>query len=81
MTGPEASRRAATATQPSVDELRAEAMEWGSRARGLGTWYVMEHMVRAMRAYGWTIVVARSRSRSSICWGWRSVLRSSSTHR
>ena len=43
--------------QPSVDELRAEAMEWGRKARGLGAWYVTEHMVRAMRAYGWTIIV------------------------
>jgi lipooligosaccharide transport system permease protein len=42
---------------PSVDELRAEAMEWARKPRGLGAWYVMEHMVRAMRAYGWTIVV------------------------
>ena len=25
--------------------------------RLFGTWYVAEHMVRAMRAYGWTIVV------------------------
>ena len=25
--------------------------------RRFGTWYVTEHMVRAMRAYGWTIVV------------------------
>lgn len=41
----------------SLDELRAEAMEWGRKPRGRGTWYVTEHMVRAMRAYGWTIVV------------------------
>ena len=47
----------ATVAQPSVDELRAEAMEWGRKARGLGAWYVTEHMVRAMRAYGWTIIV------------------------
>ncbi len=49
-------------------------MEWGRKPRGLGTWYVTEHMVRAMRAYGWTIIVgaagpagpvsARSRGRS-----------------
>ena len=53
--GPAVSR--ASVAQPTVDELRAEAMEWGRRARGRGAWYVTEHMVRAMRAYGWTIVV------------------------
>lgn len=42
---------------PSLDELRAEAMEWGRAPRAKGGWYVTEHMVRAMRAYGWTIVV------------------------
>ena len=46
-----------TVVYPSLDELRAEAMEWGRKPRGRGTWYVTEHMVRAMRAYGWTIVV------------------------
>jgi lipooligosaccharide transport system permease protein len=46
-----------TSAQPSLDELRAEAMAWGRKPRALGTWYVTEHMVRAMRAYGWTIVV------------------------
>ena len=53
--GPAAS--GATVAQPTVDELRAEAMEWGRKPRGLGAWYVTEHMVRAMRAYGWTIIV------------------------
>lgn len=47
----------ATVVQPSLDELRAEAMEWGRKPRARGTLYVTEHMVRAMRAYGWTIVV------------------------
>ncbi len=47
---------AATAA-PTLDELRAEAMEWGRKPRLRGTWYVTEHMVRAMRAYGWTIIV------------------------
>jgi lipooligosaccharide transport system permease protein len=42
---------------PALDELRAEAMAWGRKARGLGSFYVTEHMVRAMRAYGWTIIV------------------------
>ncbi|MER7796715.1 ABC transporter permease [Microbacterium sp. NPDC096154] len=42
---------------PSLDELRAEALQWGRRPRRFGSWYVTEHMVRAMRAYGWTIVV------------------------
>lgn len=43
--------------QPTLDELRAEALEWGRKPRRYGSWYVTEHMVRAMRAYGWTIVV------------------------
>lgn len=46
-----------TAAQPTLDELRAEAMLWGRKPRARGTWYVTEHMVRAMRAYGWTLVV------------------------
>lgn len=41
----------------TLDELRAEAMEWGRKPRGLGSFYVTEHMVRAMRAYGWTILI------------------------
>lgn len=45
------------AAQPTVDELRAEAMEWGRKPRRLGARYVTEHVVRAMRAYGWTIIV------------------------
>lgn len=48
---------ASVATAASLDELRAEAMEWGRKPRARGTWYVTEHMVRAMRAYGWTIIV------------------------
>ncbi|NLE97831.1 MAG: ABC transporter permease [Propionibacterium sp.] len=44
-------------TQPTLAELTAEAMEWGRKPRRRGSWYVTEHMVRAMRAYGWTIVV------------------------
>jgi hypothetical protein len=32
-------------------------MQWGRKPRRRGTWYVTEHMVRAMRAYGWTIIV------------------------
>ncbi len=43
--------------QPSLDELRAEALQWGRKPRRFGAWYVTEHMVRAMRAYGWTIIV------------------------
>jgi len=46
-----------TDTQPTLDELRAEAMSWGRKPRRFGSWYVTEHMVRAMRAYGWTIIV------------------------
>ncbi|MEZ3159371.1 ABC transporter permease [Microbacterium sp. BWT-B31] len=45
------------AVDASIDELRAEAMEWGRRPRGNGALYVAEHVVRAMRAYGWTIVI------------------------
>lgn len=41
----------------TLAELRAEAMQWGRKPRRYGTWYVTEHMVRAMRAYGWTIIV------------------------
>ena len=32
-------------------------MAWGRKPRRRGSWYVTEHMVRAMRAYGWTIIV------------------------
>jgi lipooligosaccharide transport system permease protein len=46
-----------TKTQPTLDELRAEAAEWGRKPRGLGALFVAEHMVRAMRAYGWTIII------------------------
>ncbi|GAA1927362.1 ABC transporter permease [Microbacterium aoyamense] len=42
---------------PSVEAARAEALEWGRKPRARGLWYVTEHMVRSMRAYGWTIVV------------------------
>src|SRR5690349_19100913 len=42
---------------PTLDELREEAVAWGRRPRRRGSWYVTEHMVRAMRAYGWTIIV------------------------
>lgn len=45
------------AAHPSLDQLRAEAMAAGRRPRRYGTWYATEHMLRAMRAYGWTIVV------------------------
>ncbi|MHC3000238.1 ABC transporter permease [Microbacterium sp. HJ5] len=47
----------ATDTGDGLDELRAEAMEWGRKPRAFGSVYVTEHMVRAMRAYGWTIIV------------------------
>ncbi|WP_243077075.1 ABC transporter permease [Microbacterium sp. SS28] len=58
MPGPGGAAGAASAlAQPTLEELRAEAMEWGRKPRRLGTWYVTEHMVRAMRAYGWTIIV------------------------
>ena len=48
---------ASVTTDAALDELRAEAMEWGRKPRARGSWYVTEHMVRAMRAYGWTIIV------------------------
>ncbi|TQJ32795.1 ABC transporter permease [Microbacterium sp. SLBN-146] len=47
----------AAVQSPTLDELRAEALEWGRKPRARGSWYVTEHMVRAMRAYGWTIIV------------------------
>lgn len=53
---PEAPASVATATA-SLEQLRAEAFEWGGKARGRGALYVAEHMVRAMRAYGWTILI------------------------
>ncbi|GAA3768819.1 ABC transporter permease [Microbacterium kribbense] len=46
-----------TQAHPSLDQLRAEAMAGGRRPRRFGSWYATEHMLRAMRAYGWTIVV------------------------
>ncbi len=42
---------------PTMDELRAEAMEWARKPRRYGSWYVTQHMVSAMRAYGWTIII------------------------
>jgi lipooligosaccharide transport system permease protein len=48
---------ASVTAAPTLDELRAEAMEWGRKPRARGTWYVTEHIVRALRAYGWTIIV------------------------
>ncbi len=47
---------AALKPHPTLEELRVEANEWGRKPRQFGSWYVTEHMVRAMRAYGWTIV-------------------------
>lgn len=47
----------AGSADPTLDELRAEALEGGRRPRRFGSWYAAEHMLRAMRAYGWTIVV------------------------
>lgn len=41
----------------TLDELRAEALAAARRTRRHGAWYVAEHIVRAMRAYGWTLVV------------------------
>lgn len=54
---PDRAAGSASVVHPSLDDLRAEAMAWGRKPRGRGTWYVTEHMVRAMRAYGWTIIV------------------------
>lgn len=48
---------AATAKARTLDELRAEALAAGRLPRRRGAWYVAEHIVRAMRAYGWTLVV------------------------
>lgn len=38
-------------------DLREEALSWGRAPRRHGAWYVTEHVVRTMRAYGWTIIV------------------------
>lgn len=46
------------AQHPTLDELRAEAMRAARKPRAFGWFYVLEHMVRAMRAYGWTIVAS-----------------------
>lgn len=45
------------AAPASLDQLRGEALQWGKTPRKWGTFFVAEHIVRAMRAYGWTIVV------------------------
>ncbi|MBF6892404.1 ABC transporter permease, partial [Acinetobacter baumannii] len=29
---------------PTIEQLRAEAMKWGRKPRRLGAWYVTEHM-------------------------------------
>jgi lipooligosaccharide transport system permease protein len=57
MSTPEPAQAAGVVAQPTAAELRAEALEWGRKPRGRGAWYVTEHMVRAMRAYGMTILV------------------------
>jgi lipooligosaccharide transport system permease protein len=56
-TGGERMPRPAAVADLTLDELRAEAMEWGRKPRSLGSFYITEHMVRAMRAYGWTIII------------------------
>ena len=56
-TGASTGLSSAKGRETSLDELRAEALAWGRKPRGRGAWYVAEHMVRAMRAYGWTIIV------------------------
>ena len=55
--GPAGSQEQRDGAHPTLDELRAEALEWGRKPRRYGSWYVTEHMVRAMRAYGWTIII------------------------
>lgn len=57
MSGPLHSSSTPVSSDPTLDELRAEALAGGRLPRRRGSWYVTEHMVRAMRAYGWTIVV------------------------
>ncbi len=51
---PSRSDAAAVAT---LGELRDEALQWGKKPRRFGTLYVAEHIIRAMRAYGWTLLV------------------------
>jgi lipooligosaccharide transport system permease protein len=48
--------KATSQTINSLAELRSEALAWGRKPRRFGGLYVTEHMVRSLRAYGWTIV-------------------------
>lgn len=41
----------------STDQMAAAALEGARRPRRFGALYVAEHQLRAMRSYGWTIVV------------------------
>lgn len=43
--------------QTLVDDPAADARAGGVLPRRFGAWYVAEHQIRSMRAYGWTIVV------------------------
>jgi lipooligosaccharide transport system permease protein len=38
-------------------DLRAEAMEWGARARRGGAWYAAEHRILSMKAFAITLVM------------------------
>jgi lipooligosaccharide transport system permease protein len=38
-------------------DYRAEALEWGARARRGGSWYAAEHRFRSMRAFALTLVM------------------------
>lgn len=42
---------------PQVADQTADALAGGVRPRRYGAWYIAEHQLRAMRAYGWTIVI------------------------
>lgn len=46
-----------TAEDDDLAVWRAEALAGGRKPRRRGIWYTTEHTLRAMRAYGWTIVV------------------------
>lgn len=41
----------------SADQMMAAALEGARRPRRFGALYVAEHQLRAMRSYGWTIVI------------------------
>ncbi|MEN2738102.1 ABC transporter permease [Microbacterium sp. X-17] len=58
MTAYDDRRDAARAAIPSLDVLRAEALERGRATRRFGVWYAADHLLRATRARGWVLVLS-----------------------